>query len=108
MESTNKNNPTEFNDNRISLFVAQSGKCAVSGLNINPLNMEVHHIDMNRKNNEYKNLVIIQKSVHKLVHVVREDVIAKYLNELNLDDKGLKKLNKLRNKIGNSKVIIAK
>ena len=80
----------------------------MSGLNINPLNMEVHHIDMNRKNNEYKNLIIIHKSVHKLVHVVREDVIAKYLNELNLDDKGLKKLNKLRNKIGNSKVIIAK
>ena len=108
MESTNKNNPTEFNDNRISLFVAQSGRCAVSGLNINPRNMEVHHIDMNRKNNEYKNLIIIHKSVHKLVHVVREDVIAKYLNELNLDDKGLKKLNKLRNKIGNSEVIIAK
>ena len=63
---------------------------------------------MNRKNNEYKNLIIIHKSVHKLVHVVREDVIAKYLNELNLDDKGLKKLNKLRNKIGNSEVNIAK
>ena len=107
MDTTDKNNPSEFNDNRISLFVAQNGRCAVTGLVLNPKNMEVHHKDMDRKNNKYKNLILIHKYVHKLVHIVKPNTIEFYFNLLNIDKKGLKKLNKLRTKIGNSELIIA-
>ena len=34
----------EFNDNRLSKYVAQKGKCAVSGMTLE-LNMQVHHIE---------------------------------------------------------------
>ena len=51
---------------------------------------------------EYKNLVWLTTHVHKLIHSTNLDTIAKYLNVLNLDKQGLKKVNSLRKLVGNS------
>ena len=44
----------------------------------------------------YRNLILIDVDVHILVHVTKENTIGKYLSSLQLDQKQLKKANKLR------------
>lgn len=34
-----------------------------------PKQFEIHHIDLNRKNNNLANLIILKKSLHKKVHI---------------------------------------
>ena len=61
-------------------------------------NMECHHkqpIHLGGTD-EYSNLVWLQTNVHKLVHATQSKTINKYLNELNLDKNGMRKVNSLR------------
>lgn len=44
----------------------------------------------------YGNLILIDVDVHILVHATQEETIEKYLLSLQLDEKQLKKVNKLR------------
>lgn len=94
----------EFNDNKISLITGQNGRCAVTGEALKIGNMECHHkIPKSlRGTDEYKNLVWLTIQIHKLIHSTNLDTIAKYLNVLSLDKKGLKKVNSLRKLVGNS------
>ena len=94
----------EFNDNRISLIAGQRGRCAVTGEVLKIGNMECHHKIPKSLGgtDKYKNLVWISTQVHKLIHSTELDTIAKYLNNLNLDNKGLEKVNSLRKLVGNS------
>ncbi|MGG7199094.1 group II intron reverse transcriptase/maturase [Clostridium butyricum] len=94
----------EFNDNKISLIAGQKGICAVSGEALQIGNMECHHTKPKSLGgtDEYKNLVWLTTHVHKLIHSTNLDTIAKYLNVLNLDKQGLKKVNSLRKLVGNS------
>jgi RNA-directed DNA polymerase len=94
----------EFNDNKISLIAGQRGICAVTGEALKIGNMECHHKIPKSLGgtDEYKNLVWLTTQVHKVIHSTNLDTIAKYLNVLNLDNKGLKKVNSLRKLVGNS------
>lgn len=94
---------TEYNDNRIALYVGQNGKCSVTGVKLEIGEMEVHHKKPKYLGgtDEYNNLTFVTYNVHKLIHVVNEEVISKYRILLNLDKKGLEKLNKLRELVGN-------
>lgn len=88
----------EFNDNRISLFIAQSGKCSVTGEELNVLDMHCHHkIPYHlSKDDKYSNLTIVKPEVHILIHATKEDTIQRYMTLLNLNDEQVKRLNKLR------------
>lgn len=97
------NNPcgkqsVEYNDNRIALYVAQKGKCAVSGVELEANQVDCHHKQplMLGGNDSYQNLIIVSDVVHILIHSSNERTIRKYLKVLNLDKKQLAKLNKLR------------
>ncbi|MGL5765831.1 MAG: HNH endonuclease [Sarcina sp.] len=81
----------EFNDNKISLIAGQRGKCAVTGEALQLGNMECHHKIPKSLGgtDEYKNLVWISTQAHKFIHSTNLDTIAKYLNVLNLDNKGV-------------------
>lgn len=88
----------EYADNRISLFAAQYGKCAITGLP-----MEVHEIHCHHKvpvskggTDEYANLILITEAVHVIIHATSETIIKQYLDNIQLDDSKLEKLNKLR------------
>ncbi len=96
----------EFNDNRLSKYVAQKGMCPISGLPLD-INMQVHHIKPKQEDgtDEYNNLIILSYEVHKLVHATKQETIEKYLNMVKLDDKAIKKLNKLRKSVGNTVVL---
>lgn len=101
-----ENRSIEYNDNRISLYVGQQGKCAVTGNVLDFYNMHCHH-KIPRKmggTDEYNNLVIVEREVHTLIHAVDEEVIAKLLGKLSLDKKKLAKLNTLRTKSGNKAI----
>ena len=88
----------EFTDNKISLYAAQYGKCAVLGTVLDIDNIHCHHKlpkYLGGKDN-YQNLVIVHKDVHRLIHAVKLKTICKYLSILNLNNGQIKKINSLR------------
>ncbi len=88
----------EYNDNRLSLYSAQMGKCAVSGKVLSIGDIHCHHKVpryLGGKDN-YQNLVLVCEDVHHLIHATNPDTIRKYMEILNLDQKQKEKLNKLR------------
>lgn len=87
-----------YNDNRISLYCAQYGKCAVTGRKLEIKEIHCHHKlpKYLGGTDEYKNLAIVSEDVHRLIHATNPETIRKYLEKLNLDAKQLKKLEKFR------------
>ena len=93
----------EYMDNRISLYTAQYGKCAVTGRVLWIDEIHCHHKKPVAQNgtDEYKNLVIVHEDVHRLIHATKLETITAYLNKLNLSQSQIGKLNKLRILAGN-------
>ena len=88
----------EYNDNRIARYVAQKGKCAVSGIALDANQVDCHHkkpLSLGG-DDSYQNLIIVSDAVHILIHSSSERTIKKYLNDLQLNSKQLAKLNNLR------------
>ena len=88
----------EYADNRISLYAAQYGKCAVTGVMLEPHDIHCHHkIPRHLGGTDaYDNLVLVTENVHILIHAKTEDTVKKYLAGLKLNKKQTEKLNKLR------------
>ena len=91
-----------LNENRITLFTMQNGKSRISGRLLNPTDIEVHHKVPRHLGgtDEFANLCLVTRMEHKLIHAVKEDTIAKYLRNLGLNAKSLKKVNALRELAG--------
>jgi len=87
-----------YNDNRISLYCAQFGKCAVTGVKLEIGDIHCHHKLPKHLGgtDEYKNLVIVCGDIHRLIHATNPEKIREYCDKVKLDAKQLKKLNKLR------------
>jgi group II intron reverse transcriptase/maturase len=96
----------EFADNRISLYAAQYGRCAVTGEVLMPYDIHCHHkIPLESGGtDEYANLTLVTETVHILIHSTLPETMKKYLTELQLNVKLLEKLNKLRIIAGNSAI----
>lgn len=94
---------TEFNDNRISLYVAQRGKCAICKEPLELGDMETHHVipKANGGKDNYSNLVIVTADVHKLIHATEKSTIDRYLSKLQKYNLNFQRLNKLRKIVGN-------
>ena len=96
-------NSTEYSDNRISLFSAQWGKCAISGIDFKCLeDIHCHHKTPKSKggSDEYRNLVLVTETVHRLIHATAPETIARYRQKLNLSKPQMRKLNQLRRLAG--------
>ncbi len=106
MENPIQGQSTELSDNRISLYIAQRGKCAVTKEPLLFGDMEVHHIvpKSNGGKDNYGNLVLVTGDVHKLIHAVDPVTIQKYLDKLKHCRLNLDKLNRLRSLVGNCKI----
>ena len=87
-----------YNDNRISLYCAQYGRCAVSGKKLGIGEIHCHHKVPKHLGgtDEYKNLIIVSSDIHRLIHATKPETIQKYLEQLKLDAKQLRKLKNLR------------
>lgn len=96
----------EYMDNRISLYAAQYGRCAITGKELSIDEIHCHH-KLPLKcggDDRYSNLIIVHKDVHMLIHATSEETILAYLNRIELDRKALAKLNALRVMAGNSEI----
>ncbi|TFB12881.1 group II intron reverse transcriptase/maturase [Filobacillus milosensis] len=92
------NQTIEYNDNRISRFIAQYGRCAISGVELGLNNWHCHykipyHLS---KNDSYSNLIVLHESILNLVYLKDKDKIQRVINELQLNNKQLEKINELR------------
>jgi len=98
MRNPIKGETLEYNDNRISRFIGQSGKCFVTGRLLDIYNMHLHHRLPRRLGGDdrYENLVLLTREIHILVHATEQPIIEKYLEMLKLDKLAFAKLNKLR------------
>jgi hypothetical protein len=89
----------EFNDNKISLYSAQKGKCAITQRVFkNTEEIHCHHKKPKAKGgtDKYANLTLVLEEVHKLIHAKKDETIKKYLEILKLTNFEIEKLNKLR------------
>ena len=88
----------EYADNRISLYAAQHGKCAITGIHMDAHDIHCHHkLPLNLGGTDaYENLVLVTKEVHRIIHAKDVETIEKYLKPLYLEKTKLAKLNKLR------------
>ena len=80
MKNPPKGSSVEYADNRIALYSAQKGKCAVTGAN------------------NYDNLILITEAAHKLIHATKSETIQKYMEAITPTAK--QKITDLREKLG--------
>lgn len=111
-ELVNKSNYTkatvEFINNRISHYIADNGKCYVTGRILTPSELHCHHKTPKKLGggDEYRNLCLVHKTIHKLIHGTTRELITKWLEEMRISDDQLKKLNHLRQLAGNDSIVI--
>lgn len=96
--SPSKGQSVDYSDNRISRYSMQKGKCAVTGIFLLADDAHCHH-KLPRYmggTDEFNNLIIVHEFIHRLIHATNEETIRKYMSLLQLSDKQLMKINKLR------------
>jgi group II intron reverse transcriptase/maturase len=93
----------EFNDNRLALFIAQKGKCVVTGETLGIGDIHCHHKQPKAKggSDKYENLVIVKVDIHRLIHAVDPTTIANLKTKLSITSKEVTKINQFRKLIGN-------
>ena len=92
----------EYADNRLSLYLAQKGHCAVTGKEFTfAEEIHCHHKIPKAKGgtDDHQNLILVTTMVHRLIHATKAETIKKYLQACKPD---LKKLNMLRRFVGNT------
>lgn len=102
MKNPIANRSIEYNDNRLALYCAQNGKCVITGKPLEIDRMECHH-KLPLKcggSDEYKNLILLDVDVHKLIHTVGKQTVLKYIDLIKPDYYQRDKINRLRAKIG--------
>lgn len=108
MENPVRNRSIEYNDNRLSLFQAQKGRCAVTQMPLTIGDIHCHHkIPISQGGTDkYQNLVLLTTGVHTLVHATQEETIFQLLVANKLTTEMLNRLNKLRQQVGNDAITI--
>ena len=98
MQAKEFNRTIEYMDNRLSLYCAQHGKCAITGCVLELDEIHCHHRTPKSKGgtDKYANLIIVHSNIHRLIHATKCATIDEYLRNITLDSKSMKKLNKLR------------
>ena len=106
MQNPLKSETAELNDNRISLYVGQNGKCFVTGEPLEPPDMHVHHKKQRKDGgtDSYTNLVLVSELAHKLIHAKTIEGINELLQSPQIKKVNFDKLNKLRVLVGNSEI----
>jgi group II intron reverse transcriptase/maturase len=92
------NRSIEYNDNRISHYSGQMGKCAVTGRRLSIDEIHCHHkIPLYLGGDDsYANLTIICANIHRLIHAVNTETIQKLLFALQLSEHQIGRINSLR------------
>ena len=88
----------EMADNALSRYIAQKGKCAVTHNALSISDMVCVHIKpcREKRNDTYRNLIILSKEVSEVVEATNHLKIRKLLADLYLTEEMKAKINKLR------------
>ncbi len=92
------NGSVEYRDNTISKYSMQKGRCGITQLFLTAEEIHCHHIVSvgDGGTDNFDNLIIIHKEVHKLIHGNNQETEKTLLKKFNLNKTQLKKLNMLR------------
>lgn len=101
MDNPKNKSSIEYNDNVLSVYSAQKGKCKICGQELEFEEIYCHHIIPKEAggNDEYKNLSIVHTDIHKLIHSISKNEITELTSKFNLDTTQIEKLNKFRKKL---------
>ena len=101
MEHPVRNESIEYNDNRLALYCAQQGKCAITGKPLEIGDIHCHHKvrRVDGGNDSYSNLILVCRDAHILLHAMWESTIEHYVEKLALNAKQKDKLNRLRKRL---------
>lgn len=101
MEHPIRNESIEYNDNRLALYCAQQGKCAITGRPLEIGDIHCHHKVRRADggNDSYSNLILVCRDAHILLHAMWESTIEYYVEKLALNAKQKDKLNRLRKRL---------
>ncbi|CQR58025.1 group II intron reverse transcriptase/maturase [Paenibacillus riograndensis] len=98
MKSRLPDRSLEYMDNRLSRYSMKMGKCEITGLFLHAENVHCHHyLPTHLKgNDQFKNLRILHRDVHKLIHASAKHTIMELRKRLNLTDKMIMTINQYR------------
>jgi len=98
MKSYIPDRSVEYFDNRISRYSMRMGKCEISSEFLSAEDVHCHHyLPRNLGGtDEFTNLRIIHKAIHKMIHLTDVDTIRKYAEKIELNKSSLSKVNQYR------------
>jgi RNA-directed DNA polymerase len=98
LENPDNQRTTEYNDNRISVYCAQYGKCAITGEKLEIGEMTCYNKKplKNGGKDYFKNLIYLSKSAMALIYETDTSKLNDLLTGLNLNKKQLAKVVSLR------------
>ncbi|UQX57088.1 group II intron reverse transcriptase/maturase (plasmid) [Cytobacillus pseudoceanisediminis] len=98
MKSNIPNRSIEYLDNRLSRYSMKKGKCEITGHFLTADLVHCHHFTPAYMggNDDFNNLRIINKLVHRLIHSTTEQTVREYLELLKLKGTEIKKVNAYR------------
>ena len=100
MRNPDNSQSIEFNDNRLSLFSAQYGKCAITGIELNSENLMCIRKSQS-EGDKYSNLVIVCKEVASILKFDDDECAIEKLKTMNVTAKQVAKFLKLRSLMEN-------
>ena len=98
MQSNIPDRTTEYIDNRISRYSMKNGLCEITGTFLFAEDVHCHHykpVNLGGTD-EFKNLRILHKDVHRLIHSTKEETIKRLIKLLKLTDEQIKKVDQYR------------
>jgi Retron-type reverse transcriptase len=94
-------NSIEFNDNRISTYIAQQGNCYITNRRNQPSKMVCIHKSKDRDNSDrYKNLAFVEMPIAKAIMTESTEKAKSWLQGYTLNAQQKKKLNRIRTNYG--------
>lgn len=102
LESNIQTRSVEYMDNRISRYSMKMGRCEITGVFLQARDVHCHHyIPIHLGGDDtFKNLRILHKDIHTVIHQTDEMAIHSRLKGFNITKSMLKKLNTYREKCG--------
>ncbi|WP_396020891.1 group II intron reverse transcriptase/maturase [Bacillus sp. SD075] len=91
----------EYNDNRISKFVAQYGKCSITGIELGLNDFHCHHIQPKALGgtDDYRNLTIVLENIHQAIHTKDVETTRNILSKYRLTEEKKIRFDGLRQKV---------
>ncbi|GAA0851753.1 hypothetical protein GCM10008915_68240 [Bifidobacterium pullorum subsp. gallinarum] len=98
MKSNIPDRSIEYLDNRLSRYSMKAGKCEISGVFLTADEIHCHHLQPLHLGGTdmYKNLRILHKDIHKIIHASIPETIVKLMSTIEISESIIQKINQYR------------